>query len=321
MKITLITLDNWGFNSLIVNELREQGHSVEHIDFNKFLYSYPTKIQRTKNLIRKTILKRNVKKEHLHLEILKRLDSLEFQDIILMIKADYLLPKTIKAIKPNCTKFISFFNDNYNRAPNIKNIYSYFDKVYSFEKEDVERFNFEFITNFIYKEFSLSITNEEVAVFNISTYDLKRLQIIEEIAHKLDEIEESYSIYSIGKSAKAFKFNTKIVYANTKMNLLEMESYIKKSKALLDVHRENQQGLTFRVFESLGYKKKLITTNKDIVNYDFYDANNILIIDKNNVEIPKSFFETSYKELPEEIYRKYLLKHWVNNVLDLGEFF
>ena len=111
MKITLITLDNWGFNSLIVNELREQGHSVEHIDFNKFLYSYPTKIQRTKNLIRKTILKRNVKKEHLHLEILKRLDSLEFQDIILMIKADYLLPKTIKAIKPNCTKFISFFND------------------------------------------------------------------------------------------------------------------------------------------------------------------------------------------------------------------
>ncbi len=318
MKITLITLDNWGFNSFIVNELKEQGHIVEHIDFNKFLYKYPTKIQRAKNFFRKTLLRRNVKKEHLHVEILKRLDSLEFQDIIFMVKADYLLPKTIKAIKPNCKKYISFFNDNYKRAPNIKNIYSYFDAVFSFEKEDVKRFNFKFITNFIYKEFPLTPSNEEDAVFNISTYDLKRLKIIEEIAYKLDKIKESYSIYSVGKNAESYKFDTKIVYANKKMNLSEMESYIKKTKALLDVHRENQQGLTFRVFESLGYKKKLITTNKDIVNYDFYDANNILVIDKNNVEIPKSFFETPYKEVPEKIYKKYILKHWLEKVLDLS---
>lgn len=317
MKITLITLDNWGFNSLIVNELKEQGHIVQHIDFDKFLYRYPTKIQRVKNFFRKTFLKRNVKKEHLHVEILKRLDSLELQDIIFMVKADYLLPKTIKAIKPYCTKFISFFNDNYKRAPNIKNIYSYFDAVFSFEKEDVKRFNFKFITNFIYKELPVTAGSEETSVFNISTYDLKRLQIIEKIANKLDEIKENYSIYSIGKNAKPYKYNTKIVYENKSMSLFEMESYIKKAKTLLDVHRDNQQGLTFRVFESLGCKKKLITTNSDIINYDFYDANNILVIDKNNIEIPKSFFETPYKDLPEEIYKKYLLKHWLDNVLEL----
>ncbi|MCO4821595.1 MAG: hypothetical protein KC469_05975 [Flavobacteriaceae bacterium] len=321
MKITLITLDNWGFNSFIVNELRNQGHHVEHVDFNTFLFSYPTKTERNKNFFGKTFLNKNVKKEHLHVEILKRLDRVEFQDIILMVKADYLLPKTIKAIQPNGTKFISFFNDNYKRAPNIKNIYSYFDEVYSFEKEDVERFKFKFKTNFIYKEFPITTMTEEYSVFNISTYDLKRLRIIEEIAARLDDINESYSIHSIGKNAKPYQHSTKIEYAHENMSLSDIENHIKKAKALLDVHRENQQGLTFRVFESLGYKKKLITTNKDIINYDFYDAHNILVIDKNNVEIPKSFFETTYKELPEEIYQKYLLKHWVNNVLGLGEIF
>jgi hypothetical protein len=319
LKITLITLDNWGFNSLIVNELKEKGCIVQHIDFDKFRYIYPTKIERAKNFFSKIFLNRNIKKEHLHVEILKRLDRLELQDIIFMVKADYLLPKTIKAIKPNCKKYISFFNDNYKRAPNIKKIYSYFDEVFSFEKEDVKHFNFKFITNFIYKELPSTTSDEEDAVFNISTYDLKRLKIIEEIAYKLDEIKESYSIYSIGKHSEPYKHNTKIVYTNKKINLSETESYIKKTKALLEVHRENQQGLTFRVFESLGYKKKLITTNEDIVNYDFYDPNNILVIDKNNVEIPKAFFETPYKEIPEKIYKKYILKHWLDNVLDLGE--
>lgn len=318
MKITLITLDNWGFNGFIVNALKEKGHNVQHIDFDKFLYSYPSKTLRVKNFFRKTFLKKNIKKEHLHVEILDRLERLDFQDVIFMVKADYLLPKTIKAIQPNCTKFISFFNDNYNRAPNIKNIYPYFDEVFSFEKEDVERFKFKFKTNFIYKEFPSSKINEAYAVFNISTYDLKRLQIIEEIAAKLDDINENYSIHSIGKNAKPYQFATKIEYTNKTMSLSEIETHIKSAKALLDVHRENQQGLTFRVFESLGYKKKLITTNKDIINYDFYDANNILVIDKSNVEIPKSFFETPYKELPESIYKKYVLEHWLNEVLNMN---
>lgn len=321
MKITLISLDNWGFNSFIVNKLKEKGHVVQHIDFDKFLYSYPTKIERVKNFFSKIFLNRNIKKEHLHIEILKRLDRLGFQDVIFMVKADYLLPKTIKAIKPNCTKYISFFNDNFKRAPNIKHIYSYFDEVFSFEKEDVKRFNFRFITNFIYNEFPVTSGFTEDAVFNISSYDLKRTEIIEKIAYKLEEIKESYSIYSIGKNATPYKLKTKIVYANKIMNLSEIEDYIKKAKALLEVHRENQKGLTFRVFESLGYKKKLITTNEDIVNYDFYDPNNILVIDINNIEIPKTFFETPYKDLPENIYKKYILKNWLDEVLGANENF
>jgi hypothetical protein len=233
-----------------------------------------------------------------------------------MIKADYLLPKTIESIRPKCSKFISFFNDNYKRAKNIKHIYPYFDRVFSFENDDVKAFGFEFITNFIYRELPLKNKKLNNALFNVSSYDLERLKIIESIAHQLDLIDENYAIFSIGKKAKAYQYNTNINYTTKKLNLVEIEKQVEDTVALLDVHRDNQNGLTFRVFESLGYKKKLITTNSDIVNYDFYNRNNILVVDKNNLEIPKAFFETPYEPVPEEIYNKYTLSHWCKTVIE-----
>ncbi|MFI8377987.1 hypothetical protein [Leeuwenhoekiella sp. NPDC079379] len=44
---------------------------------------------------------------------------------------------------------------------------------------------------------------------------------------------------------------------------------------LLDVQKGNQEGLTFRIFEALALKKKLIITNKSIVDYYFYDPQNL----------------------------------------------
>jgi hypothetical protein len=64
----------------------------------------------------------------------------------------------------------------------------------------------------------------------------------------------------------------------------------------------------------MGLQKKLITTNSDIKNYDFYNPNNILIIDIKRPEIPKAFFENEYEKLPEDIYNKYTLSGWIKNV-------
>lgn len=315
LQITFITLDNWGFNKYLVDDLKAKGHTVNHIDYDKFRYEYPSFVQRVKNFFSKTFFKVNVKKEVLHDGILQRLDKLPKQDIIIMIKADYLLPKTIAAIKPKCDRFIAFFNDNYRRAANIKNVYSYFDTVYSFEKEDVDQFGFKFATNFIYKQIIPNRDLETDAVFNVSSYDQKRLKIIEGVAHALDTINEPYTIVSVGKKAKPYAYDTKINYTTKKINLDEMESYITKSKALLDVHRDNQNGLTFRVFESLGYKKKLITTNSDITTYDFYNPNNILVIDKDNIVVPEDFFKTPYQDVPDNIYNAYVASYWVDKLL------
>jgi len=43
-----------------------------------------------------------------------------------------------------------------------------------------------------------------------------------------------------------------------------------------------------------------ITTNEDLINYDFYNSNNIFVLKKNTNTIPESF-NTRYLELPEGI--------------------
>ena len=87
------------------------------------------------------------------------------------------------------------------------------------------------------------------------------------------------------------------------------------SKCVVDVENPGQHGLTMRSIEIIGLKRKFITTNADIVNYDFYNPNNILVIDRKNPVVDMSFFEKPYEELPKEIYEKYSLKSWILEVL------
>ena len=69
-----------------------------------------------------------------------------------------------------------------------------------------------------------------------------------------------------------------------------------------------------RTIESIGCQKKLLTTNKSIKEYDFYNENNICVIDRNNIELKKAFFLTPYEPIDKAIYEKYALKSWLNKI-------
>jgi hypothetical protein len=84
---------------------------------------------------------------------------------------------------------------------------------------------------------------------------------------------------------------------------------------ILDVAKQGQTGLTFRPFEALGLNKKLITTNASIKDYDFYDPENIMIVEPGRICLEKEFFETPAKEVPEAIKSKYHVKQWLTDVL------
>lgn len=82
----------------------------------------------------------------------------------------------------------------------------------------------------------------------------------------------------------------------------------------MDSPQDGQLGLTIRVLEALGAKKKLITTNEDVVNYDFYCKENIYVY-KNKFDYDSVFFKESYKELDKDIYEKYALRSWLAELL------
>jgi hypothetical protein len=115
-------------------------------------------------------------------------------------------------------------------------------------------------------------------------------------------------------SKKTAGINANITQQKEKLKPNEVEKFLDESFVFLDLLRPNQTGLSFRVFEALAHQKKLITTNAAIKEYDFYNPNNIIIIDSGNVNIDPAFFKTPYKPLPEALYNKYTISNFVDTV-------
>ena len=58
----------------------------------------------------------------------------------------------------------------------------------------------------------------------------------------------------------------------------------------------------------------MITTNTTIKEYDFYNENNILIIDRENPVISAEFIKKEYEKVDPEIYIKYSLEYWLSEL-------
>ncbi len=98
------------------------------------------------------------------------------------------------------------------------------------------------------------------------------------------------------------------------LDYLDVNKSHTNTKVILDLPHPLQNGLTMRTIEAIGANKKLITTNEDIKNYDFYDEDNICILDKENITIEKDFFEKPYKKISKDIKNKYSLDSWIEDV-------
>jgi hypothetical protein len=311
--ILLITYDNWGFNQYIADALEEKNYIVKHIDFHSFRYKYPSFFHKALNFFTKNLGIANLKKNHYNQTILNEIQNINSIDTSIYIKADFLSEKTIRAVNKKSQKSVLIISDSINRYPQTKNIISLFDKVFSFEKRDCKKYDLRFKTNFIYKTSNNTTSEYQYKVFNISSFD-KRFPVIKKIAEALYKmkIKSKIIIFTSKENSEPYwEFSKK------PLSIEENNQLLQESEIMLDVSRDGQDGLSFRVFESLGLKKKLITTNKDIVNYDFYNPENIFVIDNiDDIKIPTSFFETPYIDVPQNILSKYLIENWVNELVE-----
>jgi len=314
MKITIISLDKWGYNKFIADALEQKGHEVTNIDFHKFRYNYPSRLHKIANFFTKTLFNYNFKREHLNNTISKLIANQPKQDYTLIIKGDNLSITTIKNIKKNTSNLVTFLNDSMSRYPRMNKVFPYFDTVYAFDPDDVKAHNFNLITNYIYFDYeNLKLDKPEFNVFNISSLD-KRTQTMPNFASYFKQHDIDFKLIAFSSDYDESLTGTNIEHTTKMYGLQEVFEIVKKSNILLDLQRPKQKGLSFRVFEALALNKKLITTNKDVVNYDFYNANNICIVDPENIIIDPDFFTKPYTPLKPEIVKHYHISSWVDQV-------
>lgn len=94
---------------------------------------------------------------------------------------------------------------------------------------------------------------------------------------------------------------------------------VASSKAVLDVEHPCQRGLTMRTIETLMAGKKLITTNRLILNSNLYHPSRIQVISRKQPEILSGFMEEVFVSIPDTLREYYSCEEWVSELLELQE--
>ena len=220
--------------------------------------------------------------------------------------------------------------DSIQNIPHILDKVKYFDYATSFDRVDcLKHSEFKFRPLFYADEFKSKETSIDFT-YDVSfcgTIHSDRYKILKPIKDQCDKLGlryygfhylQSNFIYMVYKLTKReYRGTTVKDFDFHKKPSTEIASIVNMSKAVVDIQHPNQTGLTMRTIEILGMKKKFITTNKDIVNYDFYNAQNICVIDRGNPVLDEEFFNSDYTKISDDVYEKYSLECWVFEVLGL----
>jgi hypothetical protein len=308
-KILVIAPFAFGYTAHIQKALQKDPlveASILYLDHPSF--EYRNVVHKAQNFLSKFFIGKNLKKTFVSDRLKQDISHLGAQDIIFIIRPDLLDDTTLKFIKGYTQKFIAYYYDSTRRFPRKAEIIPFFDRIYSYDKEDVAVYNLQFLTNYIFEESEGKLSNFQF--FNISTNDY-RFPVLERLASYIKDKKWSYKILVFNGSDMPSE-NVEIITRQKSID--EVSELIKESKIIVEIQRTEQVGLSFRVFEALGHRKKLITTNKDIVNYDFYHPQNILVLDENRIDIPEDFVNSPYIEIEESILSKYKIDNWVRPI-------
>jgi hypothetical protein len=312
----------FGYENDIKKELENFGAEVFYFD-ERPKNDFFTKVFIRLNL--KKLIKRKIEQYYKNIEL--QIKNKKFDYIFLLNVETVPLDFIEKIISSNSgIKIFTYFWDSINNRKYSLEYFKYSHKFFSFDSQDkLLNENITFLPLFYnndYKNLKNSDKEYKYDICFIGTLHSDRYEVVKRILSLIEGKQSYVYFYSTSKILflfqKLFDKNFKNVKKEdisfsplSKENTIDI---INKSKVVIDIEHIKQKGLTMRTLEMLGANKKMITTNKEIINYDFYNTDNIQIIDRNNINLDKSFFEIDFKSINSDIYDKYSITKWVETI-------
>lgn len=313
-RILLICPTFYGYYKDLIIELERIGYDVDFatdqvkitsidLALNKLFKKFISKKQ--DKYVKKLCVNHNIAYKYLIMVNCKLMSENNIVDILKNIKYK---------------KSIYYAWDSVQNFQNIKNFIKYFDKCFSFDDYDCDKYKFTFLplfytcdANTCRKVYDYSVimniypskAKGYLNLINIIPKDKKGFVYLKVKSRFQD-------LYFRIKSREYRKIPKKYI----KYKNLDRETTYKifaSSKSVLDIPLENQCGLTIRTFEVLALNTKLITTNTNISKYDFYTPNNIFIY-KKSINIDNSFFERKFDK-KYEINSRYSVSNFIEKLI------
>lgn len=257
-------------------------------------------------------------------EILKK-HNRNYQ-LIFVIQGEGLVPMLLKWLRKEyqSTPIINYLWDSLSNKPKLQDNFPFYDRIITFDLIDAKRLNLDFFPLFFAPQFnSIKKLKSIYDLSFIGTLHDDRGVLILALKKNMPHLNSFIYLYTPSKwiffIRRIFTKNfLKIKVSDLHFKQMphnEVKNILLQSKIVLDLHNVNQSGLTMRTMEALALRKKIATTNPNIKNYDFYNSQNILILDRHQLNIPPSFFKAPYKVLNQKIICRYSLEAFYKNVI------
>jgi hypothetical protein len=312
-KILFLTPEFYNYPLLIRDTMISMGAKVD------LVYNRPTSVLNKLYRFFSSDMYERAKEKYFR-KLIKRTGSA--YDQILIIRADLIPDQFFAELKNKYpdARFIQYIWDDIDLFPGITETFRYFDRIISYNIIDCQKYALVLRPFFFVRRHAPKPINEirKNELFFIGAYHSDRLNVIKKVKALNPQIKLLTLFYINPITFLISRIPLKdLSYFNfKKMKYGAMLENIENSIAILDIQNISQQGLTTRVFEALGAGAKVITVNESIVKYDFYNKKNILIIDRDNPEIEKSWMSIPYEKYSDDFLHNYHISKWVTDVFD-----
>lgn len=237
-------------------------------------------------------------------------------DALLVVNPSQLDQSLVTQAKAAATLTVAYLSDGIARLSMPVDQLASFDKVYTFDGADAREYRLRKLYNYIYEEHADFKTTSDFKAFVVMG-GKHRVDVLGRVAQAFEQLGYTSSCKFLVQSKPVPGASPLLTFFRQRMGIDETAEYVRRSEILIDIVRPGHAGLSFRFFEALLYRKKMITNNASVADYDFYDPRNILIIDGDQPVIPQAFINGEYVDPPTEVVQRYSMASWANEVFSL----
>lgn len=320
-QVLFIAPQYFGYEIDIAEEMKREGAEVDFLPDRPFLSPFLRGLIRFRRELVLPLM------DHYFLNAIEKFGRHHY-DIIFVVVGEGLSTRTLTALRtsfPNANLVLYMWDALRNRRLLDKNL-SLFDTCHTFDSSDAKSYGMNFRPLFFSPGFEQEVALDfKYDISFVGTAHSDRCRIVSNVKAALPNKTTCY--WYLYLQAPWVFYGHKLVnqsFRNESIKNFNFEALSKpvvqsiffKSRAILDIEHPNQSGLTMRTFETIGANKKLITTNNRIVEYDFFNHDNIFVIDRKNVSDKiDNFIRGPYIPLTSSLYMKYSLAGWLNDVI------
>ena len=319
----VLFISHYNYHKEIINTLKELGYDVTFYNDkpnDSFLYKFAGRYK---------INFFNSFFANYYDKIIEKTKNVKF-DYVFLINAEYIPLHSLNNLRERNKEsvFILYMWDSISNKGATKEKLKFFDYCYSFDTYDVNHTEeLTLMPLFYIKNFHPIVKNKyDYDIAFVGTAHDDRPKIINQVKEQCEKAGRKIYCFLYSPHVLVYMY-TKLTNKNYKgIHAREMSfekipyavtaEIYQNSKCVIDIENSGQSGLTIRTIEILGLKKKLITTNKEIIKYDFYNSNNIMVVDRENFIIDFEFVDKPFVDLPNNIYESYSLRSRLKEIFE-----